>query len=640
MQTTPSEIAGDPRTSRATLLKLFIALASISFVLRIFYSGHLYQDDGLWFTAAEEILRGKALYREIYFDKPPGLPLLYAGLFKLFGAHIVVIRLFTIFYAVGVAAVLYLFGSYLYGRRAGMIAAAMFVVFSTTFTTGHVQGLNTDFLMLLPYTAGAYLLARSLGRGENSRRSPGRSAGLATAGGLLAGVAFQINPKAVFDLVFFALILVLPPLLFFARTKRRRDDRDAATGDAGGGSVRRPIRGSINAASDAPSPLARLLLYACALFGFIAGSLPFLLYLAMNDALSDYRAYVWDWGSLYASYYPASGALVTGLSQTLQYFALNNTLLITLIFVIAATLAGKGRKWTLALDTDDTDDAEPAAGAGFSLAGYRRSNVIALAWLAASYAGLAVGGRFFGHYFFQIMPALCLTGAGGIIGLDRWLRARELRAGSWLTRRRALAILALGLAITLARFHGRTVTLAADWLREGKSEATASWFHERLNREERLAAAAAREYSGDIDLLGPESLREAGDAAGGPEGYLFVWGYRPEVYYWSGLLPASRYLSSQPLTGVPADVHYFGGEQRALLDAGLTAEARAELVSDLELHMPKYVIDELGFFNAELSIEDYPELREFMKRYKKLGATGRFLIYRMKDPVADSIRRQ
>ena len=621
MQTTSSEIAGDPRTSRATLLKLLITLASISFVLRIFYSGHLYQDDGLWFTAAEEILRGKALYREIYFDKPPALPLLYAGLFKLFGAQIIVIRLFTIFYAVAVAAVLYLFGSYLYGSKAGMIAAAMFVVFSTTFTTGHVQGLNTDFLMLLPYTAGAYLMARSLGRGGSSRPFLRQSASLAAAGGLLAGVAFQINPKAVFDLVFFALVLLLPILVSFARAKRQRGARDVV------------IAGAIDSASKAPSPLARLLLYACAVFGFMAGSLPFLIYLAMNDALSDYKAYVWDWGSLYASYYPAATILGTGVAQTLQYLALNNTLLLALIFVIAATLAGKGKRRALA------QDSESAAGAGFSFAGYRRSNVIALAWLAASYAGLAVGGRFFGHYFFQIMPALCLTGAGGLIGMDLWLRARDSRPGSWLTRRRALAILALGLAITLVRFHGRTVTLAADWLREGKSETTRGWFHERLNREERMAAAAVREYSGDIDLLGPEALRKAGGPAGGPEDYLFVWGYRPEVYYWSGLLPASRYLSSQPLTGVPADVHYFSG-QRALLDERVTAEARANLVSDLESHTPKYIVDELGFFNADLSIEDYPELREFMKRYKKLGATGRFLIYRMKDPVADSIRRQ
>src|SRR5436189_5571058 len=82
--------------TRATVLKAFAIIGVATFALRIFYAGHLYEDDGLWFTAAEELLRGKALYSGIYFDKPPLLPLLYAGLFKIIGAHILTIRLFTI----------------------------------------------------------------------------------------------------------------------------------------------------------------------------------------------------------------------------------------------------------------------------------------------------------------------------------------------------------------------------------------------------------------------------------------------------------------------------------------------------------------------------------------------------------------
>src|SRR6266498_1518482 len=130
------------RVTRATLLKVFAIIAVVSFVLRIFYAGHLYEDDGLWFAAAEEIVRGKALYREIYFDKPPGLALLYAGLFWLFGAHIIVIRLFTIAYSLSISAMLYLFGRRLYDKRIGMIAAAMFAFFSTTSASGHAQGLK------------------------------------------------------------------------------------------------------------------------------------------------------------------------------------------------------------------------------------------------------------------------------------------------------------------------------------------------------------------------------------------------------------------------------------------------------------------------------------------------------------------
>src|SRR2546422_6654600 len=119
--------------TRITALKLFAIIAAVSFILRIAYAGHLYEDDGLWFTVGEEIVRGKALYREIYFDKPPGLALIYATLFWLFGAHILTIRLFTIVYSVLISAVLYLFGSWLYDKRIGLLAAAMFAVFSTTY---------------------------------------------------------------------------------------------------------------------------------------------------------------------------------------------------------------------------------------------------------------------------------------------------------------------------------------------------------------------------------------------------------------------------------------------------------------------------------------------------------------------------
>jgi 4-amino-4-deoxy-L-arabinose transferase-like glycosyltransferase len=143
------ETGSQSRIGPGMVLSVFLALALVSFLLRIFYSTHLYQDDGLWFTAAEEILRGKTLYREIYFDKPPAIAFVYAGLFKIFGAHILAIRLFTILYSLMISAVIYLFGSWLYDRRAGLVAAAMFTVFSTTYSAGHVQGLNTDLLMAL-----------------------------------------------------------------------------------------------------------------------------------------------------------------------------------------------------------------------------------------------------------------------------------------------------------------------------------------------------------------------------------------------------------------------------------------------------------------------------------------------------------
>jgi hypothetical protein len=133
----------------------------------------------------------------------------------------------------------------------------------------------------------------------------------------------------------------------------------------------------------------------------------------------------------------------------------------------------------------------------------------------------------------------------------------------------------------------------------------------------------------DAEEMRVDSPRVNG--AEGPSDYLFVWGYRPEIYYWSGLLPASKYLSTQPLTGVPADVHYFGDEYYSLLEDDVMARERAELVRELEQARPEYIIDELGTFNSNLSLNSYPELREFMEGYKSLGMIERFAIYRRKD---------
>ena len=555
-----------------TLLWVFLGIVAVSFLLRIFYANHLYQDDGLWFTTAEQMLDGRALYREIYFDKPPALPLVYALLFKLFGAHILVIRLFTLFYSVAISATLYLFGSRLYGRREGLLAAAMFAVFSTTYTTGHVQGLNTDFLMLLPYTAGAYLLTRSV---EATAR---HSKLYALGGGALAGVAFQINPKAIFDLAFFVLLLLL-----VCRGRRSTQDLRRVAG-----------------------------LLGLAIAGLFAGALPFFVYLAATESLSDYWLYVWDWGARYAGYYSVWKSLSAAVTQSANYFALNNTLAITLAFVIATVILRARRK--------------QAVGAGFASVSPHRSDIILLAWLAASYCGLAVGGRFFGHYFFQIMPALCLLGARGLIEIISRLNTPRVSATArWLI----LGLILIGFIFTLARFHSRTFTLAVDLVRGTKSERTKEWLHERLNREERMAAAAARQLPDPVeaaDLKDVEALRR--DA---PDEYLFVWGYRPEIYYWSGLRPASRYLSTQPLTGVPADIHYFGWDYERLLEEEKTKLAREELARELSRARPAYIIDELGFFNNDLSIHDFDELRDVMGGYDYLGATGRFLIYRRKD---------
>jgi len=607
--------------SRKTVLCFFLALLVVSFLLRVFYSGNLYEDDGLWFTAAEEILRGKALYGEIYFDKPPALPLLYAALFKLFGAKIIVIRLFTVLYSVAIGAVLYKFGSFVYDRRAGMIAAACFVIFSTTYTTGHMQGLNTDFLMALPYTAAAFLFVRARLDASAKRRG-----WLALAGGAMAGLAFQTNPKANFVLIFFAVLLIAARFLRSAGKEESKGVRECGSMGVGenesdeSSSPTPPLPHPPAPSASTPHSALRIphstLLFILSVAGFIIASLPFLIYIAANRSLTDYWLDVWVWGSRYASYFPLATMLVTALAQTAGYFALNNTLLIALIVVVVAVI--RRRKG----------------------APEQMSDVTLLVWLVVSYAGMGVGGRFYGHYFFQIIPALCLIAARGLLLIRAALRERKDEAtfihSAWF-RRSAVAFLIVGFLFTLIRFHTRTVELAADWMKGKKSQATADWYHEKLSREERMAAAIVRrlpERAEAVEDAGLEDTRAGGPrerGITGPEDYLFVWGYRPEVYYWSGLIPASRFLSTQSLTGIPADVHYFPGELDQLLNNAAMARARAHLLEDLEQTQPKYILDELAIFNHRLAMKNFSEFREFLSRYKRIRIIERFMVYVRKD---------
>ena len=580
------------------MLWTFAAVAAITFLLRIFYSTHLYEDDGLWITAAEELLRGKALYREIYLDKPPGIVLVYASLFSVFGTRLIVIRLFTIFHSVAVSFVLYLFGAELYDKRTGRIAALMFAVFSTTGATGHMQALNTDFLMVLPYTASAWLFIRAAGR-IHSRRI------LAASSGVLTGLAFQLNPKAAADLAFFALL----PVTAFVGARF---------------GVATPLASEcVRGSGDQSSRRTMWALVLFAMLGFLAGSAPVILYIIGSHAWGDYTLFVWHWGSRYAGYFPISSVLSKGLPAVAGYFALNNTLLITAAIAMLVT----GRRIAGRRTGAVVDDRSTPAGSGPR---EDRSTMVAVLWLAISMLWLCIGGRFYAHYFFQILPALCLLGARGALQLIAAVDLRNSRI-----RLAVSAALLLGLAFTLVRFHGRTAVLALDWLRGYQSAATASWRSEILKHEERAAAAVVRDLAeSDSAALGLESIREGGPRVRDPQGpadYLFVWGYRPEIYYWSGLLPASRYLSTQQLTGVPADVHLINGENRSIIEDNLTAEARAELLRDLSAVRPKYIIDELGFFNSALAMDDYPELAEFLRDYKNLGATGRFFVYRRRD---------
>jgi hypothetical protein len=205
-----------------------------------------------------------------------------------------------------------------------------------------------------------------------------------------------------------------------------------------------------------------------------------------------------------------------------------------------------------------------------------------IAWAAISFVAALLGWRFFPRYFFQVLPVFVVAASRGMVIMGR---------------RRALALALL--VIPLARFGPRYVTLARDRI-TGRPH---QWADVAMDQDSRAAAKIVRDFA------------QPGDT-------LFVWGFRPDLFVYTGLPAGTRFLDSQPLTGVPADRHL---RQSAPVGADFTRANREKLA----LSRPAILMDGLSLYNPVLAMNRYPELRPWLARYREIARTRTIVIYRL-----------
>ncbi len=157
----------------------FPLLFALLLASRMCHTGILWESDGYPMAAAVQMLFGKTLYRAIWFDKPPLLPLFYV----LTGAHPGwALRLEDALYALLCCSIVYRFGRDLWSRREGLWAAGLMGFYLVFYVPSAVIPVASDLLMLAPHAAAVWMAFR---------RRPFWS-------GALAAVAFWISPKGVF----------------------------------------------------------------------------------------------------------------------------------------------------------------------------------------------------------------------------------------------------------------------------------------------------------------------------------------------------------------------------------------------------------------------------------------------------------
>jgi hypothetical protein len=199
-------------------------------------------------------------------------------------------------------------------------------------------------------------------------------------------------------------------------------------------------------------------------------------------------------------------------------------------------------------------------------------------WMLLSLAGVILGLRFFPRYYFLLLPPMIIAASRG------WS----------LLSRNKLAILALGalLAVPFVRFGKPYITLA----RGGTLSDLA------IDRDSRAASEKLR------------ALSHPGDT-------LFVWGFRPDIFIDSQLPAGTRFLESQPISGVLADRHLFSNQS-------IAPQFTAPNLRELATTHPTWIVDGLGLYNPSLAVTKEVALAGWFSHYTEIARTSFSILYR------------
>jgi len=174
----------------------FPILFTLVLAARLCHLDILWAEETLPLAAAAQMERGKVLYRDIWFDKPPLLAWICLAWDARDGFPL---RLAGALYVLLACAIAWRFAHDLWGRREAYCAAGLLAFYLVFDIPSAVTPLAADLLMLAPHMAAVWLAWR----------------GRALWSGVLAGIAFLINAKGLFVLAACAVwnIRALPLLL-------------------------------------------------------------------------------------------------------------------------------------------------------------------------------------------------------------------------------------------------------------------------------------------------------------------------------------------------------------------------------------------------------------------------------------------
>jgi hypothetical protein len=197
-------------------------------------------------------------------------------------------------------------------------------------------------------------------------------------------------------------------------------------------------------------------------------------------------------------------------------------------------------------------------------------------WLVSGAVSVAIGLRFFGHYYLQLVPPLALLAAGALA-----------RASTRAVR------LTVGFALVSGLMFSAAGYFLTPFGQEPDYEAVSRYLTERAAPDDRI----------------------------------LVWGNVPEIYWASGLRPATRYIATQSLL---AENH--AGRVTAPDPGELDPQVWTWFWRDVRRHPPRFIVDTSGtdLRGADRSpISRYPRLDRYVRAHYTVDRTvAGFVVFR------------
>lgn len=330
------------------------------------------------------------------------------------------------------------------------------------------------------------------------------------------------------------------------------------------------------------------------LLGWAAASGAWLGWIAELGSFRSFWQQVWEFGQIYARDTFVHNPWREGILRTFNWMGFHIALMVAAVWAYwKHRLFRQKKNLSAALDhlyeplpPKLSHERERVVPLDFRRSGFIEGRWFPwFIWFLCGLIGVVAGLRFFPRYYFLLLVPFVILAARGFVSSGRW----------------RIAFLLL-LLLPAIRFGPRYFVLARD-LMTGREH---QWADLALNQDSQFVSQKIRE----------RMVLEKTN----PNGGLLIWGYRPDLFAYTQLPAASRFLDSQPLTGVLADRHL---SDTHVSIPELAEQGRKELLRT----QPKVIVDGLGPLNPRLAITQYEDLQPWLANYQEAFRTKFSVVY-------------